>query len=141
MSGRGPNRRGGYDYGMTGSYDYGMDPMYDYGGFLPHYDQPDNRNSSKVFGRPYNPSDQQGPHAGRGPKRSDSRIREDVVDRLTDHPWLDASNIEVEVDQSEVTLSGLVDSRQDKRLAEDVAESVPGVIDVHNQLRIRQGQG
>jgi hypothetical protein len=29
-----------------------------------------------------------------------------------------------------------VDSRQDKRMAEDAAESCPGVRDVHNQLRV-----
>lgn len=43
---------------------------------------------------------QRGPHAGRGPKgyqRSDERIREDVCDRLTEHPAIDASEIEVEV--------------------------------------------
>ena len=41
-----------------------------------------------------------GPFAGRGPKgyhRSDERIREDVSDRLTDHPDIDATEIEVTV--------------------------------------------
>ncbi len=40
----------------------------------------------------------QGPHAGRGPKgyrRSDDRIREDVNERLTEHPQIDATEIEV----------------------------------------------
>jgi osmotically-inducible protein OsmY len=78
-------------------------------------------------------------HTGRGPKgyqRSDERIREDVCVRLTDHPGIDASEIEVLVDAGEVTLSGTVDARTTKRLAEEVAESVSGVRDVHNQLRI-----
>jgi osmotically-inducible protein OsmY len=77
--------------------------------------------------------------AGRGPKnyqRSDERIREDVCVRLTDHPEIDASEIEVRVDGGEVTLSGEVDSRPVKRIAEDVAHSVAGVRDVHNQLRV-----
>jgi BON domain-containing protein len=80
-----------------------------------------------------------GRYAGRGPKgyqRSDERIREDVCLRLTDHPEIDATEIEVRVDGGEVTLSGEVDSRPVKRMAEDVAQSVSGVRDVHNQLRI-----
>ena len=34
-------------------------------------------------------------------------------------------------------LSGFVDSREAKRAAEDCAEDVPGVREVHNHLRIR----
>jgi osmotically-inducible protein OsmY len=54
---------------------------------------------------------------------------------LTQHGLIDASNIEVEVSQAEVTLHGQVDSRRTKRMAEDVAASVGGVKDVHNRLR------
>ena len=39
----------------------------------------------------------------------------------------------------EVTLTGTVDDRQAKRLAEDIAESVSGVREVHNQIRVQQG--
>jgi len=80
-----------------------------------------------------------GQFAGRGPKgyqRSDERIREDVSDRLTEHPDLDASDIEVKVSNGEVTLTGSVDSRLAKRLAEDIAEDCSGVRDVMNQLRV-----
>ena len=90
---------------------------------------------------PVKPEDAVGAHAGKGPKgyqRSDERIREDVCVRLTDHPDIDASEIEVRVDGGEVTLSGSVDERRVKRLAEDTACSVSGVRDVHNQLRITQ---
>jgi osmotically-inducible protein OsmY len=78
-------------------------------------------------------------HTGRGPRnyqRSDDRIEEDVNEALTRHPGLDASEIDVKVQNGEVTLTGTVDSRQDKRMAEDAAESCPGVRDVHNQLRV-----
>jgi len=37
-----------------------------------------------------------------------------------------------------VTLSGTVDERRDKRLLEDLAEDVPGVKDIHNQIRVRK---
>jgi osmotically-inducible protein OsmY len=83
-------------------------------------------------------------HRGRGPKsyqRSDDRIREDVNDRLTDDPRLDASEIEVVVGSREVTLSGMVQSRQDKRRAEDIADSVSGVTHVQNNLRVHNAGG
>lgn len=83
-----------------------------------------------------------GEHAGRGPRgyqRSDARIADDVCDRLTRHGWVDASDIEVRVEDGEVTLEGTVDSRREKRLAEEVADSVSGVRDVHNRLRIAHG--
>jgi osmotically-inducible protein OsmY len=87
---------------------------------------------------------QSGQFAGRGPKgyqRSDDRIREDVSDRLTEHGDLDASGIEVDVNGGVVTLSGTVDDRWGKRLAEDIVERVPGVRDVMNQLRVGDQAG
>ena len=80
-------------------------------------------------------------HRGRGPKgyrRSDQRIQEDVSDRLSDDPYVDASDIEVSVSGGEVTLGGTVDSRGARRRAEDVAERVSGVGHVQNNLRVRQ---
>jgi osmotically-inducible protein OsmY len=80
-------------------------------------------------------------YRGRGPKgytRSDERIKEDVNDRLTDDGSLDATDIEVEVNDREVTLSGTVNSRFDKRRAEDLAESVSGVTHVQNNIRVRE---
>jgi len=81
-----------------------------------------------------------GEHRGRGPKnyrRSDERIKEDINDRLTDAAYLDASEIEVEVSEREVILSGTVDSRNSKRMAEDIAESVSGVTHVENRIRVQ----
>lgn len=80
-------------------------------------------------------------HRGRGPKgyvRSDDRIREDVCDRLSDDSLVDASDIEVSVMGSEVTLSGTVQSREERRRAEDCAERVLGVSHVQNNLRLSQ---
>jgi hypothetical protein len=81
----------------------------------------------------------EGSHRGRGPRnytRSDERIREDLSDRLTDDPHIDASDIEIVVSGGEVTLTGHVRQRIDKRRAEDIAESVSGVRHVQNNLRI-----
>lgn len=78
-------------------------------------------------------------HTGKGPRgwrRSDERLAEDVNERLTVHPDVDAGDIEVVVQDGEVTLTGTVDSRASKRLAEDIAADVSGVNDVHNRLRV-----
>lgn len=80
-----------------------------------------------------------GMHRGKGPKnytRSEDRIREDVSDQLSDDSYLDASNIEVEVKGSEVTLNGTVDSRYSKHRAEDLTEDITGVTHVQNNLRV-----
>ena len=59
-----------------------------------------------------------------------------MSDRLTEHGDLDASGIEVDVSGGVVTLTGTVDDRWAKRLAEDIVERVAGVRDVMNQLRV-----
>lgn len=82
-----------------------------------------------------------GPHAGRGPRnyrRSDERIREEINDRLTDHPDIDPSDVEVTVAAGIVTLTGTVEDRHAKRLAEDITDGVAGVSDVNNQIRVRR---
>jgi osmotically-inducible protein OsmY len=85
----------------------------------------------------------EGGHRGRGPKnytRSDDRIKEDINDRLTDHDYLDASDIDVEVNAGEVVLSGFVHNRRDKRMAEDIVENITGVKNVENRIRVQQQQ-
>lgn len=80
-----------------------------------------------------------GPHRGRGPqgyKRSDERINEDVHERLTEDPHIDASAIVVAVSGGEVTLSGLVVSREAKHHAEHLVEHLSGVTHVQNNLRL-----
>lgn len=86
----------------------------------------------------------EGMHRGHGPKgyrRADERVREDVCERLTDDPLLDARNIEVEVRNCEVILSGSVETRVDKRRAELLAERCAGVENVQNNLRAQTSQG
>jgi osmotically-inducible protein OsmY len=93
-------------------------------------DELDSERASSIKARAYR---NLGP---RGYRRSDERIREDVCEALTDDPHLDASTLEVEVKDGEVTISGSTGSRHDKRYAERIAEMVTGVRDVHNRLRI-----
>lgn len=129
--GRGSAISGG---GFGASYGSGMD--YTTGR---EYDTGMNRGESGMYGRTGTGRN----HVGRGPKgyrRSDDRIREDVCDRLTDDPQIDASDIEVAVTNAEVTLTGLARERDDKRRAEDIAESISGVREVHNSLRIKRDE-
>src|SRR6201999_203918 len=77
-------------------------------------------------------------HRGKGPRgyaRSDERIREDVCDRLSFDDEVDASDITVTVSKGEITLEGSVADRHCKRRAEDIADGVLGVTEVHNRLR------
>lgn len=95
-------------------------------------------------GQPASYGSDGGWHVGKGPSgytRSDERIREDVCDRLTDDPYVDATHVEVSVQGGEVTLAGSVDRREDKRRAEDIAERVSGVREVNNRLRVGIAQG
>jgi hypothetical protein len=77
---------------------------------------------------------------GRGPKgykRSDERIRDDLSERIA-RSWVDAVEVEVKVEKGEVTLTGFVRSREEKRTIEDLADDVFGVDDVNNHLKVRR---
>ena len=79
---------------------------------------------------------------GRGPKgyrRSDERVHEDLCERIA-RSGVNADEVEVRVENGEVTLSGTVASRQEKRYLEDLCEDVFGVNDVHNQIRVSRGE-
>lgn len=78
--------------------------------------------------------------APRGYRRSDRRVLEDVCDELTDDDRLDASDIEVSVEDGVVVLRGTVTDRVAKRRAEDIADRVRGVEDVVNELRLARAR-
>ncbi|MCL6710778.1 BON domain-containing protein [Pseudomonas sp. R2.Fl] len=76
---------------------------------------------------------------GRGPRgytRSDERIGEDIHERLTDDPMLDAGDITVEVHEGQVTLGGQVEQRWLKHHAEDLVDACSGVRGIRNDLRV-----
>lgn len=148
----------------AGSYNSGSyDPGYGYGGFhagQTAYDNEYVNAHEEVLGnvateleraRMRSPGRDGGPmprgrgnaasrgHAGKGPlnfQRSDEQIHDQVCQMLTDHDEIDASQIHVEVKDSEVTLSGSVLDRLMKRTADEVAGYAAGVKDVHNRLTL-----
>lgn len=143
MARRGEWGGGGSSYGRSGYGRMGMgSSQYGNGGHYSGGGQYTGSSSQYTTGGQYNmPSMGQGQFAGRGPKgykRSDERILEEINEDLTVHPDLDASGIEVEVKEGEVTLTGTVPSRQCKRTAEEIAVNVSGVQDVTNQLRVQK---
>ncbi len=80
-------------------------------------------------------------YSGRGPKgytRSDERILEDVCERLTRED-VDAGDVEVQVRQGKVTLSGTVGDRWSKHRIEDIADACSGVQDVRNDVSVSRG--
>jgi len=72
----------------------------------------------------------------RGP--SDRVLWAVIVERLEDQRGLDLRDVEVLVDNAEVTLNGTVRRKEDKRRIEDVAD-IDGVRHVQNNLRVREG--
>ncbi|WP_433937815.1 BON domain-containing protein [Sorangium cellulosum] len=67
-------------------------------------------------------------------------MREDICDQISDHPDLDASDVEVKVQNGEVILSGTVRDRRFKHQLETLAERVSGVTDVRNEIRLYREQ-
>jgi osmotically-inducible protein OsmY len=65
----------------------------------------------------------------------DQRIHDEVCQRLNQHPLIDATLIDVRVDDGDVSLSGEVLDTRMKEMAEDITEEVFGVKEIHNNLR------
>lgn len=85
-----------------------------------------------------------GNYRGKGPRGSvgsPERTRDDICDRLTDNPLVDASDIEVRVAGSEVTFAGSVDSDAASRQAEEIAAEAAGITRVRNELRVDGSAG
>ncbi len=82
-------------------------------------------------------SPEEGSYQGKGPaQRTDAQIKSAIEDLLTEDPWLDASGIQVSVQNGIATLTGTVASREAKRRAEALADRIWGVRDVQNSLSI-----
>lgn len=69
-------------------------------------------------------------------RRPDAQLAQELQEILTKDPELDSTEIEVEVEGGAVTLRGVVDSTDARLLAEELVESVTGVREVHNNLKV-----
>ena len=141
-----------YDYGQADySTDYGYDPErragyrvaeeQDYGRRMDSGDYP-------VREQPRSWTDRAGSFFSGGPSRhaasrrrgpSDRVLWAVIVERLEDERRLDLRDVEVLVQDSEVTLNGTVRRKEDKRRIEDVAD-IEGVRHVQNNLRVLDGR-
>jgi hypothetical protein len=108
--------------------------------------EPAYRDRDSYYRDPYRDSDMTSGarknYTGRGPKgwkRSDQRIQEEVCEMLARDPRIDATETSVSVQEGIVTLSGSVEDRTTKRMAEDAIENISGVKDIRNELSVNQG--
>lgn len=136
----------------TADRGYGRAPAYGAysGASRPDYDRPEHERGfferagdeiASWFGNDEAAHRREMDHTGRGPAgytRSDERILEDASDNLTDDWAVDARNIQVTVQDGEITLDGTVPTRQQKRRAEDCVEDISGVRHVQNNLRVQE---
>jgi hypothetical protein len=78
---------------------------------------------------------------GKGPKgwkRSDERIKDEVCEALNDSYSVDASEIEVNVKEGHVILTGTIEGRDAKREVEHLVDGIRGVEDVQNNLKLNR---
>ena len=68
--------------------------------------------------------------------RNDAKIKDDIITALANNPATDAFEVNTEVNNGNVVLSGQVQSWQEKELCRRIAESVRGVRDVTNNIKI-----
>jgi len=117
------------DYDPTYEDEYGMKHPYEHGGRLNRWSDDIRSEASRET------------HFGKGPKgytRSPERIREEACELLSRDWYLDASDIEVSVEDNCLVLRGEVHSRRDKRHAEALVENIPGINDVINQIKVHK---
>ena len=77
----------------------------------------------------------------RGPKgfrRSDERILDDIATRLMSRDDIDSSEVTLEVKDAKAKLGGTVPERWMRYAVDDIAESVMGVEDVENNVRVQR---
>jgi osmotically-inducible protein OsmY len=72
--------------------------------------------------------------------RSDNRIREDVRALLAREPYASHSDVELQVEEGVVVLSGTVQERRLRKEIEEKVREIPGVRDVENEVRASYGR-
>lgn len=70
------------------------------------------------------------------PLRTDGAVKRGIDDALAADPATESYEVDASVEDGKVTLTGTVDSWQEKNLAGKVARRVPGVIAVNNDVTV-----
>jgi osmotically-inducible protein OsmY len=70
-------------------------------------------------------------------ERSDSEIKQDLLDQIRTGPYEDHYDIEVDVKKGVVILTGTAKTTVAKRAAGDDAWDTRGVTDVSNQIQVK----
>jgi osmotically-inducible protein OsmY len=70
-------------------------------------------------------------------RRADRTVTTDICARIATHDALDPIDVLVRTQHGVVMLTGVVDTRHDRRLAEQLVREVAGVKDVLNHLGTR----
>lgn len=78
------------------------------------------------------------PHAIGKERRTDEHLGQEVYDAIQKLGYVQLSRIDCEVDNSTVTLRGLIESFYLKQIAQTVAAKVPGIEQVRNELDVIQ---
>jgi osmotically-inducible protein OsmY len=74
----------------------------------------------------------------RGERRPDERIKEEIQNLLARNEQIDSREIQVDVREGVVTLSGIVDNWQERRTAERIASLAFGVTELKNDLNVNE---
>ncbi len=76
-----------------------------------------------------------------GDKPSDERIDREINDHLSQHSYIDATELVVTVKNGKVTLEGSVPDADQKNYVEEVAAKIDGVKGIDNRLTLQKPQG
>jgi hypothetical protein len=77
-------------------------------------------------------------HGPRARRRPDESLAQEIKEILANDPEIDATEIEVQVEGGAVTLTGVVDESDARLLAEELVDTLPGVREVHNRIRVER---
>jgi osmotically-inducible protein OsmY len=139
--GFGPSTQG--PYGQSAYGRVGYTGRYVVGSNHPYADrEAHNRYNAEHF--PVAGQGPAGPHRGKGPKsftRSDERLEEHVNELLMEHDEIDATHLEVHVEGGEISVTGTVEDRSQRRAVEDLLEGMFGVKDVHLHVKLAGRRG
>lgn len=71
-----------------------------------------------------------------GEPLNDITLANDVAETLSDDPRLEILNLHIQASDGSISLAGEVKNQTQIDIATSVSESIPGVVDVHNEIKI-----